>query len=285
MPRKTRARRRRPGDGGRRFNEAAARCRGKPAAAGAPPRPLERASMRPRPDAAENARGASGRRARDRRASMRPRPDAAENLHLRCRPRAPFRASMRPRPDAAENSDGSTSRTGRSASFNEAAARCRGKPARPPFPCRGCAGRFNEAAARCRGKRRDRPRVEGVQGASMRPRPDAAENPRRPGIDTGWRPGFNEAAARCRGKHSRPSPRCRTAACGFNEAAARCRGKRIHGLRLRRAGDASMRPRPDAAENTQEETAAGQDFRLASMRPRPDAAENGGGGTSLTPIR
>ena len=54
MPRKTQDQRvvRRPGRSG--FNEAAARCRGKPAAAGAPPRPLERASMRPRPDAAEN---------------------------------------------------------------------------------------------------------------------------------------------------------------------------------------------------------------------------------------
>ena len=60
-----------------RFNEAAARCRGKLAArvrrqfAGL-------ASMRPRPDAAENRR--PGRREDGRaRASMRPRPDAAEN--------------------------------------------------------------------------------------------------------------------------------------------------------------------------------------------------------------
>ena len=87
---------------------------------------------------------------------------------------------MRPRPDAAEN-----------ASRPPAAA------SRPPG--------FNEAAARCRGK----PGQEGTGGgdpvlASMRPRPDAAENGR------GGAPAvaeaetcFNEAAARCRGKQSR----------------------------------------------------------------------------------
>ena len=36
---------------------------------------------------------------------------------------------------------------------------------------------------------------------------------------------------------------------------------------------ASMRPRPDAAENRQPDADALRD-RLASMRPRPDAAEN-----------
>ena len=60
---------------------------------------------------------------------------------------------------------------------------------------------------------------------------------------------FNEAAARCRGK-----PRARRGASGprprFNEAAARCRGKRIGGsLMGRHSAAASMRPRPDAAEN------------------------------------
>ena len=63
-----------------RFNEAAARCRGKPS--GHDPgdgRDLFLASMRPRPDAAENRRAgrADGPAAG---ASMRPRPDAAENL-------------------------------------------------------------------------------------------------------------------------------------------------------------------------------------------------------------
>ena len=62
--------------------------------------------------------------------------------------------------------------------------------------------------------------------ASMRPRPDAAENAAQ---DTRRRVGigcFNEAAARCRGKR---------------------RDRRPQAPDARRA---SMRPRPDAAENT-----------------------------------
>ena len=85
--------------------------------------------MRPRPDAAENGdRGRLGRRGH--RASMRPRPDAAENgrrHHVRVGGAA---ASMRPRPDAAENVGGTVARRSTPQSFNEAAARCRGKPAR-----------------------------------------------------------------------------------------------------------------------------------------------------------
>ena len=46
------------------------------------------------------------------------------------------------------------------------------------------------------------------------------------------------------------------------------------GLILPRLNDASMRPRPDAAENVQEDVELTQEFRAASMRPRPDAAEN-----------
>ena len=159
--------------------------------------------------------------------------------------------------------------------FNEAAARCRGKPAQvPPRPSRRRRARFNEAAARCRGKpvgglleqREDR-------RASMRPRPDAAENsPARHAAACGIS-GFNEAAARCRGKRGPPAtpvrtrPSCfneaaarcrgkrrparprRTSPPGFNEAAARCRGKRRTRRQPRRAHAASMRPRPDAAEN------------------------------------
>ena len=64
-------------------------------------------------------------------------------------------------------------------------------------------------------------------GASMRPRPDAAENLPLPVQKPKRFSGFNEAAARCRGK---PSAAGRCAAAGraaprFNEAAARCRGK------------------------------------------------------------
>ena len=59
--------------------------------------------------------------------------------------------------------------------FNEAAARCRGKlrPSRTPGSTPPC---FNEAAARCRGKLPLLVRPDGTLRASMRPRPDAAEN-------------------------------------------------------------------------------------------------------------
>ena len=113
MPRKT-VTRTRPfrfrADG---FNEAAARCRGKP-----PPKEHDypdatMASMRPRPDAAENHRQAEAEDAA-RKASMRPRPDAAENPARRTPSRPPQER------------------------FNEAAARCRGKPASACRP--GAAG-------------------------------------------------------------------------------------------------------------------------------------------------
>ena len=61
----------------------------------------------------------------------------------------------------------------------------------------------------------------------------------------------------------------------FNEAAARCRGKRTREqTRVYRPRRASMRPRPDAAENRDTRMLAGVISDVASMRPRPDAAEN-----------
>ena len=66
--------------------------------------------------------------------------------------------------------------------FNEAAARCRGKPAASVPEASILAACFNEAAARCRGKR-----------PVPRPTPSA------------WCR-FNEAAARCRGKRTRRNP-------------------------------------------------------------------------------
>ena len=71
------------------------------------PQVRDLASMRPRPDAAENAAADAAADLDAALASMRPRPDAAENQGLRlpdARRRQP--ASMRPRPDAAENADG-----------------------------------------------------------------------------------------------------------------------------------------------------------------------------------
>ena len=205
------------------------------------------ASMRPRPDAAENARRRVGV-IPGAAASMRPRPDAAENCEeagcLACRPAA----SMRPRPDAAENSPIPAASTRGGTSFNEAAARCRGKH-RFGRTWRGCWPSFNEAAARCRGKPgRGTGEGAGLDYASMRPRPDAAEN-------AGER---LEAAA--------PGN-------GFNEAAARCRGKPEQEAEKLGAELASMRPRPDAAENARPAD-RGDPRPGASMRPRPDAAEN-----------
>ena len=85
------------------------------------------ASMRPRPDATENARLVAphvGARA----ASMRPRPDATENVvSVQLGPRLHV-ASMRPRPDATENPSRSRRASPRFLRFNEAAARCHGKP-------------------------------------------------------------------------------------------------------------------------------------------------------------
>ena len=102
MPRKTDANGDVVEETGSGFNEAAARCRGKHGGATGAPRPPRPASMRPRPDAAENRAGA-GRRAGAQGASMRPRPDAAENQHSHGARAQPASASMRPRPDAAEN--------------------------------------------------------------------------------------------------------------------------------------------------------------------------------------
>ena len=106
----------------------------------------------------------------------------------------------------------------------------------------------------------------------MRPRPDAAENDARPAMAAVTRRRFNEAAARCRGKRRGGCRAPRSCRC-FNEAAARCRGKH-HGLLVGvRADVASMRPRPDAAENAGAD-AVEAEAGAASMRPRPDAAEN-----------
>ena len=142
----------------------------------APPAAAALASMRPRPDAAEND-AARLRHRRPALASMRPRPDAAENARVRSIAARARPASMRPRPDAAENTAGAARPPGRRRGFNEAAARCRGKPGACSTRRRAATGRFNEAAARCRGKPGRRGRnAAGDPGASMRPRPDAAEN-------------------------------------------------------------------------------------------------------------
>ena len=70
--------------------------------------------------------------------------------------------------------------------------------------------RFNEAAARCRGKLVKVYKTGDAKLiASMRPRPDAAENSITVQRWALRRYRFNEAAARCRGKHVNVSPRKR----------------------------------------------------------------------------
>ena len=189
-----------------RFNEAAARCRGKTMVVRRGRTCVSSASMRPRPDAAEKQDGQSGCGGLLVAASMRPRPDAAEKLTsvartprkssgfneaaARCRGKTltkwleslrRVRASMRPRPDAAEKRPAACPRRGRRGGFNEAAARCRGKT--PRGGAGGACGhrasmRPRPDAAEKRRPRRRRARRE--VGASMRPRPDAAEKRRRP---------------------------------------------------------------------------------------------------------
>ena len=208
-------------------------------------------------------------------ASMRPRPDAAEN-RLTEAERAEWKhpASMRPRPDAAENYATALPSGGGAPGFNEAAARCRGKRQEAAHHSPLQTERFNEAAARCRGKPARGRVTDAMICASMRPRPDAAENTRRRTPSGIRSSSFNEAAARCRGKRCRTAP-CRCRRPRFNEAAARCRGKQ---RAVRPAAalpcEASMRPRPDAAENRRSAQRAGEGVTAASMRPRPDAAEN-----------
>ena len=176
MPRKTCMRAMSASENGGRFNEAAARCRGKRGHENGGTGDRELASMRPRPDAAENAPIARRRVSAQRPASMRPRPDAAENAPFSTVVRFQSDASMRPRPDAAENTVHLLSHPAASAAgFNEAAARCRGKLLRFVSRRLTCLG-FNEAAARCRGKRVHYVLKKLTTKASMRPRPDAAEN-------------------------------------------------------------------------------------------------------------
>ena len=124
--------------------------------------------------------------------------------------------------------------------------------------------------------------------ASMRPRPDAAENVRRrSSCRAGWRR-FNEAAARCRGKQVcrfRPRPTLP----GFNEAAARCRGKHV-GSWLVALGRvlASMRPRPDAAENVVVLAGDGLDligFNEAAARCRGKPIEIAAGFDPVPPLQ
>ena len=154
MPRKTSVRSSARPRGQSCFNEAAARCRGKPGAEPLrSPAPGTRASMRPRPDAAENLVGDDAKQAvaegrfNEAAARCRGKPVGATSF-----PSHSHAASMRPRPDAAENRPDRRMADPVRRGFNEAAARCRGKPEGAAEEAAGAVQGFNEAAARCRGK-------------------------------------------------------------------------------------------------------------------------------------
>ena len=187
--------------------------------------PGRRASMRPRPDAAEKLAPAPLPLSAGP-ASMRPRPDAAEKPRRGSSSSRRRRASMRPRPDAAEKPAGRTGADARpGAGFNEAAARCRGKTHALQR------GSFGDALASMRPRpdaAEKRVRCQDAGGAraaaSMRPRPDAAEKLMQTAIPAcphgaSMRPRPDAAEKRRRDEACRDPYRC------FNEAAARCRGK------------------------------------------------------------
>ena len=119
-------------------------------------------------------------------ASMRPQRNAGENSELEKLPAMlSIDASMRPQRNAGENILGGALRRSPTTGFNEAPAKCRGKPAFRSRSSR-CLVCFNEAPAKCRGK----PARDG--------RPATGNNC------------FNEAPAKCRGKLARG---CSAAPC------------------------------------------------------------------------
>ena len=108
------------------FNEAPAKCRGKPGTS-KNQLSMTTASMRPQRNAGENA------------------PDNS----VQCKRR---RASMRPQRNAGENSALLSTAGVRYPCFNEAPAKCRGKRLCTPSGGTGRSASFNEAPAKCRGK-------------------------------------------------------------------------------------------------------------------------------------
>ena len=164
------------------------------------------------------------------------------------------------------------------------------KTGRPRRSSSRTRNRFNEAAARCRGKpAHGQRRLPDARLASMRPRPDAAENPQKGGNEkTAATMGFNEAAARCRGKP--PAIACSArSARRFNEAAARCRGKpgsRAPGSRRVKPcfneAAARCRGKPPAVSRVAGRPRRRFNEAAARCRGKPaSAAQHGGGGETL----
>ncbi len=213
------------------FNEAPAKCRGKHSrhripqgkahhasmrpqrnagenfrAGVPPPNATARASMRPQRNAGENAPPPAASRS-TRAASMRPQRNAGENVSVLAEGGLRRSASMRPQRNAGENRIGRHAHGRRDSCFNEAPAKCRGKPSFPSKDREGIS-RFNEAPAKCRGKLAVANRCPTKAAASMRPQRNAGENALRTDFLPRQKHGFNEAPAKCRGKRGgRVAPR------------------------------------------------------------------------------
>ena len=181
-------------------------------------------------------------------ASMRPQRNAGENIAANLQASKMGSASMRPQRNAGENPSRCADSVLGEAGFNEAPAKCRGKPAQPKASPWTCCG-FNEAPAKCRGK--PQARGSGLLGqcASMRPQRNAGENgmlpdarqlrfaasmrpQRNAGENASFRRvmgGFLSASMRPQrnaGENGMTDAGFAEYAARFNEAPAKCRGKR-----------------------------------------------------------
>ncbi len=133
--------------------------------------------------------------------------------------------------------------------FNEAPAKCRGKP---PLPAELTARTRIASMRPQRNAGENGPYFERPSGdvfASMRPQRNAGENLALDYSDVDLNPGFNEAPAKCRGK--RP----------------------LQARSLGTAHGASMRPQRNAGENYPVAPQKSHG-RVASMRPQRNAGEN-----------
>ena len=184
------------------FNEAPAKCRGKRRICNLGERGWK-ASMRPQRNAGENS-VEIGIEDIVLPASMRPQRNAGENSAILDLLRPTERASMRPQRNAGEN----VLPPGKAPSSTRASMRPQ-RNAGENIGHHGLlsvdTGCFNEAPAKCRGKpHQRRTQLLPYPHASMRPQRNAGENTSSPAMSGCRAAGFNEAPAKCRGKRCTP---------------------------------------------------------------------------------
>ncbi len=157
------------------FNEAPAKCRGKPSWEARSPQGTG-ASMRPQRNAGENQLASTGTPSIFRLASMRPQRNAGENVPVDVAQGRPPDASMRPQRNAGENRSGAARECGTGRCFNEAPAKCRGKHW---YRAGSCATASQASMRPQRNAGENQPNPQGnpmAQPASMRPQRNAGEN-------------------------------------------------------------------------------------------------------------